>query len=126
MLRAAGVEVSVDETAGADAEKLNEAFIHFMKTGRPLITIKADRHNPAHAEPILKFWEDPPSPAANDALPIPEGQKSGGPLTPKRAAFAFEVTPKTPARRGEVEKSYELRSIRILGRVNCNWKNYFS
>jgi hypothetical protein len=31
-----------------------------------------------------------------------EGQKSGRPLTPKRPAFAFLVTPKLPAKRGEV------------------------
>lgn len=41
MLRAAGLHVSVDESARGEAEKLNEAFIHFMKTGRPLVTIKA-------------------------------------------------------------------------------------
>ena len=41
MLRDAGIGVSVEETATSEAEKLNEAFIHFMKTGRPLITIKA-------------------------------------------------------------------------------------
>jgi hypothetical protein len=31
-----------------------------------------------------------------------DGQKSGRPLTPKRPAFAFLVTPKLPAKRGEV------------------------
>lgn len=40
-LRAAGVEVSIDESRSAAAERLNEPFIHFMKTGRPLVTIKA-------------------------------------------------------------------------------------
>jgi len=29
-------------------------------------------------------------------------KKSGRPLTPKRPAFAFLVTPKLPAKRGEV------------------------
>ena len=41
------------------------------------------------------------------------GKKSGGPLTPKRPAFAFLVTPKPPARRGEVEKSDGLRIIQF-------------
>lgn len=41
MLRDAGLEVSLDEAARSAAEKLNEPFIHFMKTGRPLVTIKA-------------------------------------------------------------------------------------
>ena len=40
-LRAAGVEVAVDATFTAEAEKLNEPFVHFMRTGRPLVTIKA-------------------------------------------------------------------------------------
>jgi len=40
-LRAAGIEVLLDETHLAAAEKLNEPFSHFMRTGRPLITIKA-------------------------------------------------------------------------------------
>ena len=31
MLRSAGIEVSLDDSAKAAAEKLNEAFIHFMK-----------------------------------------------------------------------------------------------
>jgi diaminohydroxyphosphoribosylaminopyrimidine deaminase/5-amino-6-(5-phosphoribosylamino)uracil reductase len=41
MLRAANIEVTLDSDAKAPAEKLNESFIHFMKTGRPLVTIKA-------------------------------------------------------------------------------------
>ncbi len=41
ILKSAGIEVSLDESAAAAAEKLNEPFIHFMKTGRPLVTIKA-------------------------------------------------------------------------------------
>lgn len=40
-LRKAGVEVTVDEAHTAAAERLNEPFVHFMKTGRPLVTIKA-------------------------------------------------------------------------------------
>jgi diaminohydroxyphosphoribosylaminopyrimidine deaminase / 5-amino-6-(5-phosphoribosylamino)uracil reductase len=40
-LREAGVTVSIDETNRAEAERLNEPFFHFMKTGRPLVTIKA-------------------------------------------------------------------------------------
>ncbi|HEX3682262.1 MAG TPA: bifunctional diaminohydroxyphosphoribosylaminopyrimidine deaminase/5-amino-6-(5-phosphoribosylamino)uracil reductase RibD [Bryobacteraceae bacterium] len=40
-LRKAGLEVVVDEAHTAAAERLNEPFIHFMKTGRPLVTIKA-------------------------------------------------------------------------------------
>jgi diaminohydroxyphosphoribosylaminopyrimidine deaminase/5-amino-6-(5-phosphoribosylamino)uracil reductase len=41
MLRAGGVDVRLDGSAQSAAEKLNEPFIHFMKTGRPLVTIKA-------------------------------------------------------------------------------------
>jgi diaminohydroxyphosphoribosylaminopyrimidine deaminase/5-amino-6-(5-phosphoribosylamino)uracil reductase len=41
MLRAAGVEVSLEECARDAAEKLNQPFIHFMRTGRPLVTVKA-------------------------------------------------------------------------------------
>lgn len=40
-LRAAGIDVSVDESFTIPAERLNEPFIHFMKTGHPLVTIKA-------------------------------------------------------------------------------------
>jgi diaminohydroxyphosphoribosylaminopyrimidine deaminase / 5-amino-6-(5-phosphoribosylamino)uracil reductase len=40
-LREVGVEVTIDETHAASAERLNEPFVHFMKTGRPLVTIKA-------------------------------------------------------------------------------------
>jgi len=40
-LRKAGIEVIVDEANTAAAERLNEPFVHFMKTGRPLVTIKA-------------------------------------------------------------------------------------
>lgn len=40
-LREAGVEVFVDSEHTTAAEKLNEPFIHFMRTGKPLVTIKA-------------------------------------------------------------------------------------
>src|SRR4051795_4712437 len=40
-LRAAGIEVSLDEAHTAAAEKLNEPFSHLMRTGRPLVTVKA-------------------------------------------------------------------------------------
>jgi diaminohydroxyphosphoribosylaminopyrimidine deaminase / 5-amino-6-(5-phosphoribosylamino)uracil reductase len=40
-LRQEGVEVIVDEEHRAEAERLNEPFFHFAKTGRPLVTIKA-------------------------------------------------------------------------------------
>ena len=40
-LRDAGVAVEMDEAHTATAERLNESFVHFMKTGRPLVTIKA-------------------------------------------------------------------------------------
>lgn len=40
-LREAGVDVEIDEAHTAEAEALNEPFVHFAKTGRPLVTIKA-------------------------------------------------------------------------------------
>lgn len=40
-LREAGIQVEIDATATAAAERLNEGFVHFMRTGRPLVTIKA-------------------------------------------------------------------------------------
>ncbi|MBM3734667.1 MAG: bifunctional diaminohydroxyphosphoribosylaminopyrimidine deaminase/5-amino-6-(5-phosphoribosylamino)uracil reductase RibD [Acidobacteria bacterium] len=40
-LRAAGIEASVDPEFTAEAEKLNEDFVHYMRTGRPLVTLKA-------------------------------------------------------------------------------------
>jgi diaminohydroxyphosphoribosylaminopyrimidine deaminase/5-amino-6-(5-phosphoribosylamino)uracil reductase len=40
-LRAAGVETEVDEQASAEAARLNEPFVHFMRTKRPLVTLKA-------------------------------------------------------------------------------------
>ena len=39
-LRAAGVEVEIASEFTAEAEKLNEDFVHFMRTGRPLVTLK--------------------------------------------------------------------------------------
>src|ERR1035441_4972363 len=39
-LREAGVEVEVAASFAAEAEKLNEPFLHFMRTGRPLVTLK--------------------------------------------------------------------------------------
>ena len=39
-LRAAGIEVTVADEFAAEAAKLNEAFFHFMRTGRPLVTLK--------------------------------------------------------------------------------------
>src|SRR5205085_10462885 len=38
-LRAAGIAVSVGVLA-AEASRLNEAYIHFMRTGRPLVHLK--------------------------------------------------------------------------------------
>lgn len=40
-LRQAGIAVELDPEFTAEAEKLNEAFVHFMRTGRPLVTLKA-------------------------------------------------------------------------------------
>lgn len=40
-LRKAGIEVSLAAEYTAAAERLNEAFVHFMRTGKPLVTIKA-------------------------------------------------------------------------------------
>lgn len=40
-LRSAGVEVEIASSGTAEAEKLNEAYVHFMRTGRPLVTLKA-------------------------------------------------------------------------------------
>lgn len=40
-LRAAGVEVEIDASAEPEAAKLNEGFCHAMRTGRPLVTLKA-------------------------------------------------------------------------------------
>ncbi len=40
-LREAGVEVVLDNAHAERARKLNEPFIHFMRTGRPLVFLKA-------------------------------------------------------------------------------------
>ena len=40
-LRAAGIQVDLADEFRAEAEKLNEEFVHFMRTGRPLVTLKA-------------------------------------------------------------------------------------
>jgi diaminohydroxyphosphoribosylaminopyrimidine deaminase/5-amino-6-(5-phosphoribosylamino)uracil reductase len=40
-LRDAGIIVEIDNDARDRAERINEAFIHFMKTGLPLVTVKA-------------------------------------------------------------------------------------
>jgi diaminohydroxyphosphoribosylaminopyrimidine deaminase/5-amino-6-(5-phosphoribosylamino)uracil reductase len=40
-LRGSGIEVDLASEFTAEAEKLNEDFVHFMKTGRPLVTLKA-------------------------------------------------------------------------------------
>ena len=37
----AGIEVHIDMEHQAEAEKLNEAFFHFMRTGRPLVLLKS-------------------------------------------------------------------------------------
>jgi diaminohydroxyphosphoribosylaminopyrimidine deaminase/5-amino-6-(5-phosphoribosylamino)uracil reductase len=39
-LRAAGVEVVMLSEFAAEAEKLNQPFLHYMRTGRPLVTLK--------------------------------------------------------------------------------------
>lgn len=40
-LRDAGVEIEIDSEYEARALKLNEAFVHYMNTGLPLVTLKA-------------------------------------------------------------------------------------
>jgi len=40
-LREAGVEVILDQAHAGEALKLNEPFVHFMRTGRPLVFLKA-------------------------------------------------------------------------------------
>jgi len=39
-LREAGIEVEMAPEFAAEAAKLNEPFLHFMRTGRPLVTLK--------------------------------------------------------------------------------------
>lgn len=40
-LRSAGIEVQIDEASAKAARKLNEAYIQFMRTGSPLVMLKA-------------------------------------------------------------------------------------
>jgi diaminohydroxyphosphoribosylaminopyrimidine deaminase/5-amino-6-(5-phosphoribosylamino)uracil reductase len=40
-LRDAGVEVEIAQSHASRAAQLNEAFLHFMRTGLPLVTVKA-------------------------------------------------------------------------------------
>jgi diaminohydroxyphosphoribosylaminopyrimidine deaminase/5-amino-6-(5-phosphoribosylamino)uracil reductase len=40
-LRASGIDVVIAAEFQAEAEKLNEPFFHFMRTGRPLVTLKS-------------------------------------------------------------------------------------
>jgi diaminohydroxyphosphoribosylaminopyrimidine deaminase/5-amino-6-(5-phosphoribosylamino)uracil reductase len=40
-LRRAGMEVEIDRSGAARASEINEAFLYFMRTGRPLVTLKA-------------------------------------------------------------------------------------
>lgn len=40
-LRAAGVEVQTAPEYTADAQSINEAYVHFMRSGRPLVILKA-------------------------------------------------------------------------------------
>ncbi len=40
-LREAGIEVELARDYGAEARRLNEAFVHSMETGGPLVTLKA-------------------------------------------------------------------------------------
>ncbi len=40
-LRQAGIAVEIDPQSTAAAEALNQPFVHFMRTGRPLVTLKS-------------------------------------------------------------------------------------
>lgn len=40
-LREAGIEVEIESAAAAESERMNLAFLHFMRTGKPLVTMKA-------------------------------------------------------------------------------------
>jgi diaminohydroxyphosphoribosylaminopyrimidine deaminase/5-amino-6-(5-phosphoribosylamino)uracil reductase len=40
-LRAAGIQVEIDPEFQIEAEKLNEPFFHFMRTGKPLVMLKS-------------------------------------------------------------------------------------
>jgi diaminohydroxyphosphoribosylaminopyrimidine deaminase / 5-amino-6-(5-phosphoribosylamino)uracil reductase len=41
LLQSSGIEVEIDSNYTARATQLNEAFVHFMRTGRPLVVLKA-------------------------------------------------------------------------------------
>lgn len=41
LLKSAGVEVEIDSDYTARATQLNEAFVHYMRSGRPLVVLKA-------------------------------------------------------------------------------------
>jgi diaminohydroxyphosphoribosylaminopyrimidine deaminase/5-amino-6-(5-phosphoribosylamino)uracil reductase len=41
ILRKAGIEVELDDGAATRAREINEPFLHFMRTGKPLVTVKA-------------------------------------------------------------------------------------
>ncbi|WP_238325943.1 bifunctional diaminohydroxyphosphoribosylaminopyrimidine deaminase/5-amino-6-(5-phosphoribosylamino)uracil reductase RibD [Bryobacter aggregatus] len=40
-LRQAGIEVVIDHAAGVEAARINEPFLHYMRTQRPLVTLKS-------------------------------------------------------------------------------------
>src|SRR5205085_8842721 len=40
ILKAAGIDAQIAAEFAAEAAKLNEPFVHFMRTGRPLVTLK--------------------------------------------------------------------------------------
>jgi diaminohydroxyphosphoribosylaminopyrimidine deaminase/5-amino-6-(5-phosphoribosylamino)uracil reductase len=40
-LRSAGIKVTIDDDKSSCAAQLNEAFVYYMNTGRPLVTVKA-------------------------------------------------------------------------------------
>src|SRR5947209_15823198 len=40
-LKAAGVAVEIGDDVTAEAERLNEGFVHLMRSGLPLVTVKA-------------------------------------------------------------------------------------
>ena len=44
LLQEAGIEVEIDSAYTARATQLNEAFVHFMRTGRPLVVTESRGH----------------------------------------------------------------------------------
>jgi diaminohydroxyphosphoribosylaminopyrimidine deaminase/5-amino-6-(5-phosphoribosylamino)uracil reductase len=40
-LHAAGIPIEIDTSAARDSEKMNEAYVHYMRTKKPLVTLKA-------------------------------------------------------------------------------------